>query len=226
MKWWVADLGAARCSQVIALALLLIQAGLQLAGGLERVPWIYRLLGLSREGIAAGEAWQLASHALLHGGWVHAALNVTLLMTAGSRIERISGGGELMKVFAAGAIGGGLFFLLFPPPAPGIPLVGASGAVFALILWLTTASPDSRMWPVPVSARNLGLGLLLASGGLAIATPWLAGGEFPVAHSCHFGGALAGWLMARRHLRSPVDLQQLQKERARREAADGPGESR
>ena len=103
-------------------------------------------------------------------------------------------------------------------PGAFLVLVGASGGIFALILWLTTMSPQSRMLLLPLSARNLGLGLLIASGALAVATPWLPAGSLPVSHSCHFGGALAGWLFARRAMRSPVTLADLQKARARRES--------
>jgi membrane associated rhomboid family serine protease len=99
-------------------------------------------------------------------------------------------------------------------------LVGASGGIFALVLWLTTVSPKSRMILLPLSAKNVGLGFLLASGILAVAGPWLPAGGLHVAHSCHFGGALAGWLIARRGMKEPVTLAELQEERARRESAD------
>ncbi len=195
---------------------------LQAAGGTERAAWIYRTFGLSREGLLEGRLWQMASYALIHGGWLHVALNVALLVPAGSRVERIGGSAALAKVLAAGIVGGGVFHLLIPDGRPEALLVGISGGVSALVLWLTTLSPQSKMWPVPLSAKNLGIGLLVASGLLAVAAPWLPDGGVHIGHACHFGGALAGWLMARHLLRPRVTLAELKKERARRESADGP----
>ncbi len=224
LKWWWEDLRSARLSLGLAAVLLAIQGALSGVGSTAELSRIYEVLGLSRQGVEQGFVWQLASHGFLHGGWTHAGMNILLLVATGARVERIHGWKSLGKVFACGVIAGGLAFLLLPLPSQGMILVGASGGIFALLLWLTTVSPQSRMWPVPLSAKNLGLGLLFASGGLALLAAWLPPGGIPVAHGCHFGGALAGWVMARRLLRSPVTLERLRKERARRESADGPQE--
>jgi membrane associated rhomboid family serine protease len=134
-----------------------------------------------------------------------------------------------------GWLSGGLFHLMLCGKGTADPLVGISGGVAALLLWLTGVSPGSRMWPLAVSGRNLGIGVLLASGILALMNPklgipylshWGAMlGRFAdeqVSHACHFGGAIVGWAAARWALRPRVTLAKLQKERARREAADGP----
>ena len=46
------------------------------------------------------------------------------------------------------------------------------------------------------------------------------GGEgiFVISHACHFGGALAGWVLARKFLVPGPSLADLQRDRARREA--------
>lgn len=218
LKWWWEDLRAARFSLVLAGVILAIEAVLTVFGGSEAIPEVYQVLGLSRQGILKGWIWQIASHALIHGVWWHALLNVLILISTGARVERIGGWKTAARVFALGAMAGGVAFLLLPLPEPDMVLVGASGGIFSLLLWLTTMSPQSRMVLLPVSAKNLGLGILLASGILAVAVPWMPPGSLPVSHSCHFGGALAGWLIARRSMRSSVSLADLQKARARRES--------
>jgi membrane associated rhomboid family serine protease len=218
LKWWWEDIRAARFSLALAGVILAIEAVLALLGGSDGVPEVYQALGLSRDGIRKGWAWQIASHALIHGVWWHALLNVLMLIGTGARVERIDGWKTAAKVFIAGSLAGGVAFLFLPLPTPDMVLVGASGGIFALLLWLTTVSPKSRMLLLPLSAKNLGLGLLIASGILAVGLSWLPGGSLPVSHACHFGGGLAGWLIARRSIRPLVTLADLQKARARRES--------
>lgn len=225
-----ADLLAARASLSLVGVLLLVQLVLALAGGPGEVPAVYEITGLSREGIAEGRVWQLATHALVHGDWLHVALNALVLLAIGARIERIGGFGLWWRLMLGGTVLGGALHLLAGGPAI---LVGASGAVMAVLLWLTGVSPGSRMWPVPLSGRSLGAGLLLASLLLMLANPALGlpgisrVGEmlgleqrrllFGVSHACHLGGGLAGWLGARWTLRPRITLAKLQRDRRRRE---------
>ena len=218
LKWWWEDIRTARFSVVLAGVILAIEAVLTVLGGSEAIPEVYQALGLSRGGILKGWVWQIGSHALIHGVWWHALLNVLILISTGARVERISNWKTAARVFGIGAVAGGVAFIVMPLPAPDMVLVGASGGIFALLLWLTTTSPQSRMLLLPISAKNLGLGILLASGIFAVGQPWLPAGSSPVSHSCHFGGALAGWLIARRSMRSSVTLAELQKARTRRES--------
>lgn len=219
LEWMAGDLRAARFSVVLALVLLVIEAAVQLMG---RESMAYQFFGLSRQGVDHGQFGQFATYGLIHGGWWHVSLNVLMLIFTGARIERISGWKTTAAVFAAGVLAGGVAFVCFIPAGSEWILVGASGGVFALLLWLTTVSPQSRMWPIPVSARSLGLGLILASGAFALCAPWLPLRGGAISHACHFGGAMAGWLCGRWSLRAPVSLERLKKERARRESADGP----
>ncbi len=102
----------------------------------------------------------------------------------------------------------------------------------AWLITLTTLSPESRMCPVPLSARNLGLGFMLGSAILAMMHPGLGipglaliggfvearvGPLTSIGHACHLGGGVAGWLAGRWVLRPRVTLEQLQRQRAARE---------
>jgi membrane associated rhomboid family serine protease len=221
LKWWLRDVRAARFSWAAAAVVLLVESCLSGMGGHLNpgLHDIYESLGLSRAGIARGQVWQLVTHGCLHGGWLHVSLNALCLIAAGARVERIAGVRRAATLFLGGIFSGGVAFLLFPSE---VLLVGASGGIFALVLWLTTVSPQSRMAFIPLSARNLGRGLLLASGLLALFAPWMDAGGIMVSHACHFGGALCGWGVARWSLRPPPTLEQLKRQRARREKSDGP----
>lgn len=223
-----------------AALILFVQVLVELAGGLDSpsVQRVYYLVGLSREGILSGKIWQPATYALLHGGWFHAGFNALLVVVIGSRILYIVGKPAFFRCLGLGILGGALLHLIASPGGnePGV-LVGVSGGYFGLLLLLTTLSPESRMMPIPVSGRSLGLGVMIAALLLMLAHPdlklpglsglgrWLVregmGWWFQMGHACHFGGGLAGWLYGRWLLRPRVSLEQLRRERDCREARNG-----
>ncbi|MCH7226987.1 rhomboid family intramembrane serine protease [Haloferula sp. A504] len=228
------DLAAARATLSLVGVLVAIQIVLAALGGVDRVPQLYLDLGLSRNGLAHGKVWELATYGLIHANWLHLALNSAALLALGPRLERIGGLRLWGWLMLGGLLAGGGLHLLADGGGDR-PLVGASGCVFAAVLWLTGVSPGSRMWPVPVSGKSLGIGMLLASGGLMLVNPalglpvlsdWgralasaLGDSLFEVSHACHFGGGLIGWMAARWTLRPPVTLEKLQRDRRRREKA-------
>lgn len=219
-----------RASWALGGLVIVVQVIVAAAGGLERVPAWYETLGLSRQGFMTGKVWQPFSYGLLHGAWWHAGLNAVFLLLIGSRIEHAAGPAMLVKTVVAGVFVGGVFHLL---AGSGL-LVGLSGGCLALLILLITLSPQSRMFPLPVSGRSLGIGIMLAEGILALmdpalGVPWLSGmgkslvenGQaslFKIGHACHFGGGMAGWLCGRWILRPRVTLDRLRRDRARREA--------
>lgn len=208
---------------------MVIQTLVANAGGPELLIGWFTTFGLSRSGFLSGKIWQIATYGLLHGTWWHAGLNALCVLLIGSRIEHVAGHRTMLWTTLAGIVGGGLCHLL---ASTGL-LVGLSGGCVALLLLLTTLSPQSRMMPLPVSGRSLGLGILLASLILTLIHPalelpgaacvghWLVNHGLnrwlQVGHACHFGGGLVGWLYGRWLLRSPITLAHLRRDRARRE---------
>ena len=208
-----------------------IQAWVANAGGVGALQGVFEDLGLSRDGFLSGKIWQLISYGFLHGAWWHAGLNALWVLVIGSRIEWMTGSVTMIRVTLAGVVGGGLCHLLL---GSGL-LVGLSGGCMALLLLLVTLSPQSRMWPLPVSGKSLGLGIMLVELSLAMIDPalglpgWSVAGRilvdhgvgawFQMGHACHFGGGLAGWLYGRWLLRSRVTLAHLRRDRARREVS-------
>lgn len=231
------QLGSSPASWSFALLILAIQLVVTGSGGQEHEPattWFHQL-GLSRNGLLAGKVWQLLTYGFLHGGWLHAGLNAAFILLIGSRVEHITGSWSMSRVVLAGVVSGGIAHLALTPGGNGSPLlVGISGGCMGLLLMLTTLSPQSRMMPLPVSGRSLGLGIMAAELILALSDPALRvpgfsalgkhligagmGSWFLLGHACHFGGGLAGWLLARGILRPRITLNRLRRERERREA--------
>lgn len=219
--------------------ILAIQLIVTVAGGPDHQParsW-FEVFGLSRDGVLSGKVWQILTYGFLHGAWWHVGLNAVLLLLVGSRIEHMAGRGALAKAAIFGVLAGGICHLIVAPGGEGESyLVGFSGGFTALLLLLTTLSPQSRMMPLPVSGRSLGLGVLSAELILALVDPaagipvfssfgkWLVGlgfgNLFVLGHACHFGGGMAGWMLGRWLLRPRITLERLRRDRERREASE------
>lgn len=230
-----AQLGQARLPWLVVLVLLSIQGWVESRGGYLAVAWWYETFGLTRVDFLHGKLWQVVSYAFLHGSWLHAVANAGCLLMLGTRIEHFLGSRMLLKILGIGVLGGAVGHLTLAAGGESAgPLVGSSAACFGLLILITTLSPESRMWPLPVSARNLRLGLLLSFAALALLDPalgvpgisrtgeWMSQQGFSswwsIGHACHLGGGLAGWLYGRWLLRPRVTLDRLRRERARRDA--------
>jgi membrane associated rhomboid family serine protease len=135
------------------------------------------------------------THAFLHGGFMHLAMNSVILLSLGKFISIHIGAAKTVLVLFLSAVGGAAFYGLISSSSA--PMIGASGAVFGLIgLW---QAMDYRMrrrskLPVqPVVMTFLGLVVsnilifVLLSGGLA----WEA----------HLGGWIIGWISGQSFVR-------------------------
>jgi membrane associated rhomboid family serine protease len=126
------------------------------------------------------------THALLHGNFVHMAMNMAILLGLGRFITERYGPGVVMPAFLIGAAAGGAVFALMTRSP--FPMVGASGAVFTFLgIWTMWDWYRHRAAGVAVSpvlrriAVLAGLNVLLYVG---------LGGF--VAWEAHLGGFLAG----------------------------------
>ena len=141
--------------------------------------------------------------ALLHGGVLHIVFNVIVLLFIGRQLEAPLGPKAMAVVLLAGAYGGALAQFLSEPQSA-VPMIGASGAISALIAvyaLIFSRSQASAIGPIPghwvralwLAAAWIGLQLLLGLAG--------GGGFGAVAIWAHVGGFLAGLLLARPLLR-------------------------
>jgi membrane associated rhomboid family serine protease len=222
-RWFAADLRAAHLTLGLGVVMVIVH----LLVFYPRYPfnevevrprseWAFMTFGLLFQGLMEGKLWQLFSHGFLHGFVLHLLINVSALLLMGCRVERIGGTRALLKVFTLGVLAGGLLQVMVKPE---ILLVGASGGVVAILLWLTTVDPHARAWPIPISAKNLGRGILLSEAGFTIASLVMPDSALmQVAHGCHLGGGLAGWWLGKRQFGPVVTREDLLRDRARWEA--------
>lgn len=143
------------------------------------------------------------SSALLHGGVLHILFNVAVLLFIGRQLEAPLGSKAMAVLLLAGAYGGALAQFLADPQSA-VPMIGASGAISALVAvfaLIFSRSQAPAIGPIP-SHWVRALWLAAAWIGLQLLIGFTGGGGFgAIAIWAHVGGFLAGLLLARPLLR-------------------------
>ena len=141
--------------------------------------------------------------AFLHAGWLHLVFNMIILLFIGRQLEAPLGAKAMAVLLVVGAYAGA-FAQYLADPASAVPMIGASGAISALIAvfaLIFSRSQTKAIGPIPAHWVRA-LWLALAWIGLQLLLGFSGGGDFgAVAIWAHVGGFLAGLLLARPLLR-------------------------
>jgi membrane associated rhomboid family serine protease len=182
-----------------ALVFLLQQA----LGDVVFAPFMLWPLGSSDPtvpGVGFG-AWQLLTYGFLHGGWSHILFNMLALFMFGAPLEYTWGQKRYLSYYLVCMVGAGLCQLavgawMMANGSDGYPTIGASGAIFGLLLAYGMLFPNQRVMllipPIPMKARTL-----VIVYGLFELFVGFTGLQPGVAHFAHLGGMLFGWMMIR-----------------------------
>lgn len=140
--------------------------------------------------------WQFISYQFLHAGFSHIFFNMLALWMFGVELETLWGSRRFLIFYLLCGIGAGFFQVLTPllPGMPAAPTVGASGAVFGVLLAFGLTFPNRPivmfpfLFPIPAkifvimyAAIDLISGLFDTNSG--------------VAHFAHLGGAFFGYML-------------------------------
>ena len=139
------------------------------------------------------------SSTLVHGGFLHLAFNLLMLVWCGTAVERVLGRGALLLLYAIGAYAAAAAQWLVDP-ASMIPVIGASGAISAVIgAFALSFGETKRITRSPQLNRLINAAWLLAAWVvMQIMIGLLAGGQgVLLATPAHVGGFLAGLLLQR-----------------------------
>ncbi|RLB53707.1 MAG: hypothetical protein DRI34_13050 [Deltaproteobacteria bacterium] len=165
------------------------------AGGLD---FLYSHLAISYERFFSGELWQPLTYMFLHDptGISHILWNMLLLWMFGTPLERFWRSRGFLRFYFVTGVGAGLIILLVGALAPSqraIPTLGASGALYALLIAFGFNYPNALIYLFglfPIKGKHLvmlfvGLGLLqsltLGAGNVSVAA--------------HLGGMFMGFLL-------------------------------
>ncbi|MCP4045320.1 MAG: rhomboid family intramembrane serine protease [Gammaproteobacteria bacterium] len=138
------------------------------------------------------QPWQLITYAFLHGGFNHLFFNMFAVWMFGFPIEKMWGSKRYAEYFFICVLGAGLIQLLVQYVSGNVyPTIGASGAVFGLLLAYGVTWPNNKLilifFPVPIKAK-----WFVLIYGVAELVFGVTGAMPQVAHYAHLGGLLFG----------------------------------
>ena len=157
---------------------------------------MYRWLGFELTDLN-GSWWKIFTYMFVHGGILHLGLNMYTLWLFGRRVEMVWSPGGFARYYVWCGLGGWLAYLPF---SRGATLVGASAAVFGVMLAYAMRWPDEEVLlfgVIPMKVKWLVAGLVFTNLLMGIGT---MGGGSQVAYFAHLGGLAFGWL----YLRTPT----------------------
>lgn len=140
--------------------------------------------------------WSIITYAFLHADLWHIIFNMVLLYFIGRMFLNLFNTKMALNIYFLGAICGGVFYLLFynflPKSQLGMPLVGASASVMALLIFLCSYMPnqDVRIFTFNLKLWYIGLALVLLDALRLL-------GDNGGGNLAHLGGALLGYFYAK-----------------------------
>jgi membrane associated rhomboid family serine protease len=137
--------------------------------------------------------WQLVTYMFMHGGFWHLAFNMLALWMFGMELENLWGSRKFLLFYLVCGVGAGIANLLVAPlVGQAAPTVGASGAVFGVLIAFGMLFPNRPIYIyflLPIKAKYFVaayIGLELFYG--------VTGTTDGIAHFAHLGGAIVGFL--------------------------------
>ena len=173
--------------------------------------WLRQILSLSPANLLDGAWWEPFTYMWLHappvGFWVtHILFNMLTLSIFGGPVESRLGSARFAMLYLAGGLTAAFFFLGQAWWEAGFSLlalgkntqeiVGASGAVLAVVAAFAVYYPDARLFifpiPFPIRARKAVIFFII----LSVVFLFVPALSF-IGHSAHIGGLVAGYWLAR-----------------------------
>lgn len=165
--------------------------------------------------------WQLVTYMFMHGGYMHILMNMFMLWMFGMVMENVWGAKKFLLYYMVTGIGAGLcqelaqyatymaeglnHYQYVATEMGRMPMenylslwttVGASGAVYGVLLAFGLTFPNERMFiipiPIPLKAKWIIFGSIAIELFSAMGTS-----NDGVAHLAHLGGMLFGYLLIR-----------------------------
>ena len=144
--------------------------------------------------------WQPLTYMFIHGDFFHLFMNMFVLWMFGSEMESIWGSRGFLKYYFITGIGSGLIWLLLNISNPFSVLIGASGAIYGVLLAYGLMFPNRKvliyfLFPIKVKYFVLLLGVIAFISSIGD-----TGSN--ISHLTHLSGMLIGFI----YLKSPKNM--------------------
>ena len=140
-----------------------------------------------------GWVWQIFTYMFLHGSFIHLFFNMYALLLFGRPLEQRWGKSRFLMFYLFTGVGAGLVtFIWHLFGNPYIPTIGASGAIFGIVLAFGLEFPDTLLllfFLIPVRARYA----VFIFGGIELLMI-VTGSMRGIGHFTHLAGLLFGFI--------------------------------
>jgi membrane associated rhomboid family serine protease len=149
------------------------------------------VFGLTPALVKKGFIWQTFTYMFLHGGFFHLLFNMFALWMFGCEIERSWGSKGFLKYYFITGVGAG-FFTFFLSFNSNVPTIGASGAIFGILVAFAMMFPDRPIYLYflfPIKAKYLVI--------FFVVIEFLASFRHTsdgIGHFAHLGGIVIGYV--------------------------------
>ena len=190
-------------------AVFIFEALLYRFSGLSAYAWLLDWFGLVPARVVLLCVWQPFTYLFLHslGSIWHILTNMFMLWMFGRELELVWGKNRFLHYYLLTGVGAGLLnvivktapalFLRQLPHTAYISTIGASGAIFGILVACAILFPDRRVYiipfPVAISMRTV---VIIMTVLTFLGTFGL--GDDSVSHICHLGGLAIGYVYLRR----------------------------
>ena len=168
-------------------------------GGMSVTGLLYKYFALWPIGTAPSPSapmflpWQLISYMFMHADLSHVLFNMLALWMFGMELEQVWGSKKFSIYYTVCGLGGGIAHLIISPllgDTSWVPMVGASGAIFGLLIAFGLLFPDRPIYLyffIPIRAK------FFVAGYMALEFYFLySGSGGNISHLAHLGGAVVG----------------------------------
>lgn len=167
------------------------------------IPFTSYLAMTPKDVLFGFQFWQPFTYMFLHGSMWHLLLNMVMLVFVAPELEQRWGSRFFLSYYVICGVGAGLFHILAVglyaavsgvPVGFEVPVVGASGALFGLMVSYAVLYGDRTMvvWPVPIPMQARTYVMIL--GGIQILGV-ISDSDSSQAFLVHLGGLVIGYLV-------------------------------
>ena len=188
-------------------AVYLLENLLMVFWGKTSYGWFLMHFGLVPSAVTHGlRIWQPFTYLFLHdisSIW-HILTNMFMLWMFGRELELVWGRNRFLQYYFLTGVGAGLINVIVKTvpifwghPLSDTPTIGASGAIFGVLLACAILFPDRQviMFPIPIKLTMRTVVIVMTA--LEFLGSFGVGGD-NISHLCHLGGMLVGYVYLRR----------------------------